>query len=136
MQPNNEVQNSSPAPEADDFFAAAINGDTNRITSMLSQGIDINTPNRERETALHMAAARGHYSMVIYLINNGAYAHARTIKNWVPLHHAVRFRHHNIANFLVKHGSSPHERTSDGKSAIDMAKGVNDYRLLSILGSK
>jgi hypothetical protein len=123
-------------PDAEQLFAAALNGDVNQVRTLLSQGIDINVGNRERETALHMAAARGHYSTVIFLIRNGAYIHARTVKNWFPLHHSVRFRHANIANFLVQNGASPHARTSDGLSAIDMANNVNDLRLLSILGSR
>lgn len=123
-------------PESDDLFLAATNGNNGQIGDLLSQGLDINVSNVERETALHMAAARGHYSTVIFLIQNGAYINARTVKNWIPLHHAVRFRHHNIANYLIKRGSSAGVRTSDGLSSIDMARNVNDYRLLSILGAR
>ena len=141
IQPQKEVsykkgQYEQAAPEADDLFIAAVNGNNAQIGKLLAQGLDINVSNSERETALHMAAARGHYSTVIYLINNGAYPTARTIKNWIPLHHAVRFRHYNIANFLVKRGSPVNEKTSDGLSAIDMARNINDYRLLAILGAK
>lgn len=124
------------APEAEDLFAAANAGNVNQLRTLLSQGLDINISNRERETALHMAAARGHYSAVIFLVNNGAYVNAKTVKNWIPLHHAVRFRHPNILNFLVKHGSSAYSITSDGLTAVDMAKNVNDYRLLSILSAR
>ncbi len=129
-------QSAQITPEADDLFMAAFNGNNIQIGNLLAQGLDVNISNGERETALHMAAARGHYSTVIYLINNGAYPTARTVKNWIPLHHAVRFRHYNIANFLVKRGSPVGERTSDGLSAVDMARNVNDHRLLSILGAR
>ena len=61
---------------------------------------------------------------------------ARTVKNWISLHHAVRFNPPNIVTFLMKSGSSAHERTSVGLSAIDMARNVNDYHLLSILGAR
>ena len=124
------------APESDDLFLAAVNGNNAQIGKLLARGLDVNTANNERETALHMAAARGHYSTVIFLINNGAYIKARTVKNWIPLHHAVRFSHPNIVNYLIKRGSSAYEKTSDGLSAIDMARNVNDYRLLSILGAR
>ena len=123
-------------PEAEDLFAAANAGNVNQLRMLLSQGLDINISNRERETALHMAAARGHYSAVIFLVGKGAYVNATTEKNWIPLHHAVRFRHPNIVNYLINHGSSAHSRTSDGLTAIDMANNVNDYRLLSILGAR
>lgn len=137
-QPYTQPSASAPvaAPEADELFNAANAGNVNQMRTLLSQGLDINVSNRERETALHMAAARGHYSAVIFLVNQGAYVNARTVKNWIPLHHAVRFRHPNIVNFLINHGSSAHLRTSDGLTPIDMANNVNDYRLLSILGAR
>ena len=73
-----------PAPVADDLFAAALNGNNQAVGQLLSQGLNVNSTNNERETALHMAASRGHYSTVIYLINHGANVSARTIKNWIP----------------------------------------------------
>ena len=135
-QTSQENAQEQSAPEADDLFMAAETGNTQEIARLIAQGLDINISNSERETALHMAAARGHYSTVIYLVNNGAHSTARTVKNWTPLHHAVRFRHHNIANFLIQRGSPIGEMTSDGLTAIDMARNVNDRRLLSILGSR
>ena len=123
-------------PEAGELFDAATSGNVQRIGQLLAQGIDVNVSNAERETALHMAAARGQYRAVIYLVKNGAYVSARTIKNWIPLHHATRFNHPNIVNYLLQHRSSPRAQTSDGMSAIDMARNVNDNRLLSILGAR
>ncbi len=133
---NQQPQKARSAPEADDLFMAAVNGNNGQIGSLISQGLNINVANEEHETALHMAAARGHYSTVIYLINNGAHVNARTIKNWIPLLHTVRFRHANIANYLLQRGSSAGARTSDGLSVIDMARNVNDQRMLSILGAR
>jgi len=123
-------------PEREDLFDAANAGNIQQISKLLSQGLDINLYNRDRETALHMAAARGHFEVVMFLVKNGAYVNAPTVKNWIPLHHAVRFRHANIANFLIQRGSSAQARTSDGLTAIDMANNNRDYRLLSILGAR
>jgi len=124
------------APEREDLFDAANAGNIQQINKLLSQGLDINISNDQRETALHMAAARGHYEAVMFLVRNGAYVNAPTVKNWIPLHHAVRFRHPNITNFLIQRGSSAQARTSDGLTAIDMANNNRDYRLLSILGAR
>ena len=133
-----QPQNNQPqeAPEASELFDAATSGNVQLISQLLAQGLDINVGNAERETALHMAAARGQYRAVIYLVKNGAYVNAKTVKNWIPLHHATRFNHPNIVNYLLKHNSSAHARTSDGLNAIDMARNVNDRRLLSILGAR
>ena len=124
------------APDAEELFDAATSGNVQRIGQILSQGIDINASNAEGETALHMAAARGQYSAVIYLVRNGAYVSARTVKDWIPLHHATRFNHPNIVNYLLQHNSSAQAQTSDGMSAIDMARTVNNNRMLSILGAR
>ncbi len=123
-------------PEAEELFDAASGGNAQLIGRLLAQGIDVNIANTEGETALHMAAARGHYRAVIYLVTNGAYVNAKTVKNWIPLHHATRFNRPNIVNYLLKHNSSAYQRTSDGLSAIDMAKNLNNNRLLSILGAR
>ena len=124
------------APEREDLFEAASAGDIQKIRQLLSQGLDVNTYNRERETPLHMAAARGHYNAVVFLVENGAYIHALTVKNWHPIHHAVHFRHPRVANFLIGRGSSSHARTSDGLSAIDMANNNRDYHMLSLIGGR
>lgn len=135
-QPYQKANTQVAAPESEELFTAATDGNTNQIGQLLSQGLNINVSNNEGETALHMAAARGHYSTLIYLINQGADVNARTVKNWIPLHHAVRFRHPNIVNYLIKKGAATHAKTTDGLSAIDMANNLKDYRLLSILGAR
>ena len=135
QQPPSSVDPIDP-PVASDLFYAATNGNVQRIASLLAQGLNVNSANNEKETALHMATAHGHYSAVIYLVNHGANVYARTIKNWIPLHHAVRFQHPNIVNYLIQRGSSANARTSDGYSAIDIAKSTQDYRILSLLGSR
>ena len=127
---------SAPIPDAEDLFNAASIGDVNTIARLLREGININEGNAQKETALHMAAARGHYSTVIFLINNHANPFARTVKQWLALHHATRFRHANIANYLMKKGLSPHFRTSDGYSSIDMARTNNDRPLLNVFGAR
>ena len=123
-------------PDKDELFNAASDGNVKLIARLLQQGVDVNSANNERETPLHMAAANGRYTSVIYLINQGANIHARTIKNWLPIHHATRFRKANIANYLMKKGASPYAKTSDGLSAIDMARTLGDQQLLRILNTK
>lgn len=130
------VVDKPPIPDAEDLFNAASSGDINTISRLLQDGININVANHQKETALHMASARGHYSAVIFLIKNGANPFFRTIKQWLPLHHATRFRHANIARYLMQRGLSPHFRTSDGYSSIDMARTNNDLRMLSIFGAR
>ena len=131
-----QVAKTTKKPEPLALFNAASSGNNNYIAKLLTRGISVNTPNDSRETALHMAAAHGHYSTVIYLLNHGANLHARTSNNWTALHHATRFRHANIASYLKQRGLSPYTQTTDGLNALDMAKSVNDQRLMNILGKR
>ncbi len=135
-EPRQNAPQQAQIPDTGLFLEAAQNGNVAQMRQMLSQGLDINVSNSERETALHMAAARGHYQAVIFLINQGAYVNAPTVKRWIPLHHAVRFRHHNIANFLIHRGAPSYARTSDGLTAVDIARNVNDARMLGLLGAR
>jgi len=123
-------------PDTGSFLEAAQNGNIAQLRQMLAQGLDINVSNPDRETALHMAAARGHFQAVIFLVNQGAYVNAPTIKRWIPLHHAVRFKHYNIANFLLQKGAPNYARTSDGLTPVDMARNAHDSRMLGILGAR
>ena len=56
-------------PDPDAIFEAANRGDFREIAKLVKNGVNINQVNNQRETALHMAAAKGHYSTVIYLVN-------------------------------------------------------------------
>ena len=125
-----------PSPRRDAIFEAASIGDVRLIGQLLSQGVNVNQANNERETALHMAAAKGHYSAVIYLINHGANINSRTINNWLPIHHAARFRHAQIAHYLKQKGSQIYAKTSDGLTAVDMARATNDRRMLGVFGAR
>ncbi|GAA0420637.1 hypothetical protein GCM10009133_31330 [Cocleimonas flava] len=134
LAPRAPAATQAPAPTSNELFDAASRGDVRTIGQLINRGVNVNSGNAERETALHMAAAKGHYSAVIYLINHGANINARTVNNWLPIHHATRFRHAQIANYLKQRGSSPYAKTSDGLSAIDMAKATNDRRILGAFG--
>ena len=48
----------APVPHADELFGAAAYGNVNLIARLLQQGVNVNAANNERETALHMAAAK------------------------------------------------------------------------------
>lgn len=130
------AQDRPPIPDPEELFQAASSGNIYKISQLLKQGINLNIANGQKETAIHMAAARGHYSTVIFLINNGANPFARTVKRWIPLHHATRYRHVSIAHYLMKKGLSPHYRNSEGYSSIDMARTNRDQRLLNLFGVK
>ncbi|MGB1311854.1 MAG: ankyrin repeat domain-containing protein, partial [Leucothrix sp.] len=88
-----------PNPQA--LLAASLRGDLRMVQRLVKERVNIHYTNSDKETALHMAASRGHLAIVIFLIQNKANINARTRTNWIPLHHAVRFNRPRVANYLM-----------------------------------
>jgi len=120
-------------PDPRQLLAASLRGDLRTVQQLVKQRVNIHYANSDRETALHMAASRGHLAVVIFLIQSGANMNARTVGNWIPLHHAVRFNRQNVANYLMAKGAPAYYKTSDGLSSLDIAKAVRNQRLISLV---
>jgi ankyrin repeat protein len=106
----------------DAIFPAAKNGNLPLLKTLLSEGGSVNYQNFNGETVLHIAASRGDLAMVKYLVNKGANVNAMTGKKWRPIHHAMRFDHPQVANYLLAHNASVAVKTSDGLTALALAK--------------
>lgn len=116
----------------DAIFAAAKNNNMALLQQILSSGVNVNHPNFNGETALHIAASKGNIHMVRFLLSKGANINARTGKQWMPIHHAVRFGHPIVANYLISHKASVWAKNSDGLNAIDLAKASNNPHIKGI----
>ena len=106
----------------DAIFPAAKAGNLKLLKELLAEDADINYQNFNGETVLHIAASRGDLAMVKYLVSKGANVHAMTGKQWQPIHHAMRFEHPQVANYLIAHKASVLAKTSDGLTALALAK--------------
>ncbi len=106
----------------DAIFPAAKEGNLKLLKELLAEGTEVDHRNFNGETVLHVAASRGDLAMVKYLVGAGADVNAQTGKKWQPIHHAMRFDHPAVANYLIKHNASPLTKTSDGLSALELAK--------------
>ncbi|MCK5895159.1 MAG: ankyrin repeat domain-containing protein [Cocleimonas sp.] len=106
----------------DAIFPAAKNGNLTLVKELLGEGVDVNYRNFNGETILHIAASRGDLMMVKYLVSKGAKVTAMTGKKWRPIHHAMRFEHPQVANYLLLHKASVVAKTSDGLTALELAK--------------
>ena len=91
---------------------AAQDGDLKLVKELLTENVDIeNADNVLGNTLLHLAAAEGHLSMVIYLLDRGANIHAKTkipFDYFTPLHLASHEGHLKIVIYLLERGADIH----------------------------
>ena len=120
-------------PDPEELLAAGLSGDLRTVQRLVRERVNVNHFNSDRETALHMAASRGHLSIVIFLLNNGANINAQTTNRWIPLHHAVRFNRPQVANYLMAKGAPPHFKTGDGLDSFDIAVNMSNVRMINMV---
>ena len=92
---------------------AAASGEITKLTSILSDGTDINECDHYGRTAMHLACAEGHLQMVAYLINLRANVSGEDKSGREPLNEAIENGHGKIVSILVQNGA---ELTQEGKS--------------------
>ncbi|XP_019852449.1 PREDICTED: serine/threonine-protein phosphatase 6 regulatory ankyrin repeat subunit C-like [Amphimedon queenslandica] len=93
------------APE-DKLLQSAENGDQKRVLKALEANADIKCINESKETALHLAARKGHLEIVEILLTKGANVtfNFNDKNKWTPLDVAVKEGHEKIAKLLVEKG--------------------------------
>ena len=84
---------------------AAREGDTERVKAMLMRGLDINAPDYDNRTTLHLSCAEGNSKVVELLISEGANVHALDRYGNNALHYAVINNHSLIADLLSRNGA-------------------------------
>ncbi len=88
------------------YFNAATNGDTEKVLTLLEDGIDVNTTFPIVGThALMVAAAFGHVDTVRALIDKGADVNAKDLTGWTPLHAAAFKGNMQIVRLLLENGA-------------------------------
>ncbi|MEZ5661463.1 MAG: ankyrin repeat domain-containing protein [Burkholderiaceae bacterium] len=83
-----------------------------------SPRVQLEATNRNGETALMMAAFRGHNPSVRQLIEKGA---ALNREGWSPLHYAAANGHTDTLNLLIEAGADLNALSPNGTTAMMMA---------------
>ncbi|KAF8417411.1 ankyrin repeat-containing domain protein [Tirmania nivea] len=91
------------------------------VRRMLSKGISIDAENSYGETALHVAAAKGHIGRVKVLIEKGATIDAITKNDWTALHVASRNGHIEVMKVLLDRGANIDATDKDNWTALHLA---------------
>ncbi len=71
------------------LLEAARSGAVPQVRDLLDTGVPIGVTDRDRRTALHLAAAGGHMEAARLLLDRGADINAKDRMGGTPLHHAV-----------------------------------------------
>ena len=99
-------QQSSPAPLAEELWAATRAGDVARVTAALDKGADVNARTRYGATALSYAADRGNLELVTLLIARGANVNAQdTFYQMRAIDLAMMNNHPAVVTLLLERGS-------------------------------
>ncbi|KAJ8025370.1 Tankyrase-1 [Holothuria leucospilota] len=90
------------------FLEASKAGDLDLVKAMTAKNPAIvNCRDKEgrHSTPLHFAAGYNRVAVVDFLLQHGAYVHAKDKGGLVPLHNACSFGHYEVTELLLKHGA-------------------------------
>ncbi|KAK5871261.1 hypothetical protein PBY51_004152 [Eleginops maclovinus] len=103
------------------IWSAAMDGDLERVKSLIQKGTDPNLRDSAGYTALHYASRSGHRTVCKCLLENGACASPQTPGGATPLHRSAYCGHLDVVRLLLQHRSDPMLCDDDGSSPLHKA---------------
>ncbi|XP_029960950.1 ankyrin repeat domain-containing protein 39 [Salarias fasciatus] len=103
------------------IWSAAMDGDLERVTSLVQKGTDPNLRDSAGYTALHYGSRGGHLAVCTFLLESGACASPQTPGGATPLHRAAYCGHLDVVRLLLHHRADPTLCDDDGSSALHKA---------------
>ncbi|XP_069181920.1 ankyrin repeat and SAM domain-containing protein 6 isoform X3 [Procambarus clarkii] len=104
-----------------ELHRAAEQGDIEYVKSALEDGVDIDSPDHDNNTALHIASANDHEVLVAFLLSKNSNREATNNLGWTPLMQAARHGHMHVVLLLVQAGASVDTRNRLGMTALMLA---------------
>ncbi|CAJ0959300.1 unnamed protein product, partial [Mesorhabditis belari] len=100
---------------------------------LLQHNADLNSRNVFEETALDLAASRGHLSCVRVLISHGSNVNGDKFVSTTPLHHAAEKGHDKVVQFLLDKEANIAAINPKGQSALELALDCNEREVARVL---
>ncbi|XP_023834648.1 ankyrin repeat domain-containing protein 39 isoform X2 [Salvelinus sp. IW2-2015] len=111
------------------IWSAAMDGDLERVKSLLKKGTDPNLRDSANYTALHYASRSGHKSVCKFLLESGACANPQTPGGATPLHRSAYCGQLDVVQLLLHHGADPQLCDGDGSSPLHKVWSLSSWLL-------
>ncbi|KAM3610235.1 uncharacterized protein V6R79_001102 [Siganus canaliculatus] len=115
------------------IWSAAMDGDLDRVTSLVQKGTDPNVRDSAGYTALHYASRSGHLPVCSFLLRHGACVAPQTPGGATPLHRAAYCGHVGVVRLLLQHGAEPALCDDDGASPLHKAAERGHHEVCQLL---
>lgn len=115
---------------------AVSNNDRELLLQILSKSEskrNINIPDLDGETPLHMAAFYGFIDILSTLLSSGANSSPMNAKSLTPLHYAAFTGNLDVAECLVKAGADLKAVDTEGDTPLHKASFVGNYEIVKLL---
>ncbi|XP_060893597.1 ankyrin repeat domain-containing protein 39 [Labrus mixtus] len=103
------------------IWSAAMDGDLERVKTLVQKGTDPDLRDAAGYTALHYASRSGHHTVCKFLLENGACASPQTPGGATPLHRSAYCGHLDVVRLLLQHRADPMTCDDDGASPLHKA---------------
>ncbi|KAK2837592.1 hypothetical protein Q5P01_014804 [Channa striata] len=103
------------------IWSAAMDGDLERVRSLVQKGTDPNMRDSSGYTAMHYASRSGHLGVCKFLFENGACASPQTPGGATPLHRSAYCGHLDVVRLLLQHRANPKLCDDDGATPLHKA---------------
>ena len=132
---NPEIINSANTSGHSPLIIAAYNNQEEVVHYLLEAGADVNYQFNQG-AAIHGAAFKGHYGVVVLLVEYNAKFDVPDQNGTTPLIYATLFGHIDVAKFLFAKGSNPRLKDNTEQSAVDYARQLKHEDLIELFESK
>lgn len=105
------------------------------LRTLASDGLSLHSRDSQGRTALHMAAANGHMTIVEYLISEGVDINALNDENNAPLHWACLNGHVEVVKRLILAGASLSLLNRYERTPMDEAIGAEKMEIIDAINT-